>query len=144
MEKKPTQIVPGASGQKEVEEDKCSCEDKTDKTTKLREIEVQAQIHFEDSLHNLLYIKRPSQSRRKRDVVSVFSDLVHSPLEPPEPGDDDYHSTPHRLVKLSAFHSLMLGMSRIILDFCLHERCHSDIKDLCMSELSALFPDCTI
>jgi hypothetical protein len=37
----------------------CVCEDdKSNKATKFKEREVAAQIHFEDSLHNLLYIKR--------------------------------------------------------------------------------------
>nr|CDI30232.1 Insulin Receptor [Blattella germanica] len=84
----------GSADKKEVT-NKCSCEDKTDKTTKLREVEVQAQIHFENSLHNLLYVKRPTQSRRKRDV-SMWGDVSHNSIEPPMPGDDDYPNMAHR------------------------------------------------
>jgi hypothetical protein len=46
-------------GTEKKETDQCVCEDdKSSKETKLKEREVAAQIHFEDSLHNLLYIKR--------------------------------------------------------------------------------------
>jgi len=56
-DKKPT--PPTVSGAEDKHADKCFCEDdKSNKATKLKEVEVTAQIHFEDSLHNLLYIKR--------------------------------------------------------------------------------------
>jgi hypothetical protein len=57
-DKKPTPSTV-VDGTERKEADKCVCEDdKTNKETKLKEREVAAQIHFEDSLHNLLYIKR--------------------------------------------------------------------------------------
>jgi hypothetical protein len=57
-DKKPTPPT-AISGTEGKHADKCSCDDdKSIKATKLKEFEVTAQIHFEDSLHNLLYIKR--------------------------------------------------------------------------------------
>jgi len=57
-DKKPTPPT-AVSGTEDKHADKCFCEDdKSNKATKLKEVEVTAQIHFEDSLHNLLYIKR--------------------------------------------------------------------------------------
>jgi len=57
-DKKPTPPTT-LGGTEDKHADKCFCEDdKSNKATKLKELEVTAQIHFEDSLHNLLYIKR--------------------------------------------------------------------------------------
>jgi hypothetical protein len=57
-DKKPTPPM-AVSGTEDKQADSCFCEDdKNNKATKLKEREVAAQIHFEDSLHNLLYIKR--------------------------------------------------------------------------------------
>ncbi|GFG35214.1 hypothetical protein Cfor_01318, partial [Coptotermes formosanus] len=57
-DKKPTPPT-AISGTEDKEPDMCVCEDdKSNKATKFKEREVAAQIHFEDSLHNLLYIKR--------------------------------------------------------------------------------------
>jgi hypothetical protein len=57
-DKKPTPPTE-VDGVEKKESDQCLCEDdKSSKETKLKEREVAAQIHFEDSLHNLLYIKR--------------------------------------------------------------------------------------
>jgi hypothetical protein len=57
-DKKPTPPT-AVTGTEDKQTDKCFCEDdKSNKATKLKEREVAAQIHFEDSLHNLLYIKR--------------------------------------------------------------------------------------
>ncbi|PNF35477.1 Insulin-like receptor [Cryptotermes secundus] len=103
-DKKPT-LPTTVDGAEKKEADQCVCEDdKSSKETKLKEREVAAQIHFEDSLHNLLYIKRPSQSRRKRDLEAMWQDTtlgvrsMVSPqlVEPAEFGDPDYQTTPHR------------------------------------------------
>ena len=57
-DKKPTPPT-AVSGTEDKHADKCFCEDdKSNKATKLKELEVTSQIHFEDSLHNLIYIKR--------------------------------------------------------------------------------------
>jgi hypothetical protein len=57
-DKKPT-LPTEVDSMENKEADQCVCEDdKSSKETKLKEREVAAQIHFEDSLHNLLYIKR--------------------------------------------------------------------------------------
>jgi hypothetical protein len=57
-DKKPTPPTE-VSGTEDKQADKCVCEDdKSNKATELKERLVAAQIHFEDSLHNLLYIKR--------------------------------------------------------------------------------------
>lgn len=57
-DKKPTPPT-AVSSAEDKQADKCFCEDdKSNKLAKHKEREVAAQIHFEDSLHNLLYIKR--------------------------------------------------------------------------------------
>ncbi|KAJ4434420.1 hypothetical protein ANN_22982 [Periplaneta americana] len=104
-DKKPTPPT-HEEGVEKKEADKCLCEDeKASKETKVKEREVAAQIHFEDSLHNLLYIKRPSESRRrKRETALAWQDTTlavrsfMSPrlVEPSEFGDPDYQTTPHR------------------------------------------------
>jgi hypothetical protein len=57
-DKKPTPLTE-LDGAERKEADNCLCDDdKSNRETQLKEREVAAQIHFEDSLHNLLYIKR--------------------------------------------------------------------------------------
>nr|CAD7460923.1 unnamed protein product [Timema tahoe] len=67
-EKKPTFIFPEKTQEKKTEEETCSCEEKTEPNTK-SETEVLSQIDFEDTLHNIIYIKRPPQNRSKREVL---------------------------------------------------------------------------
>lgn len=102
-DKKPTPPTE-VSGTEDKQADKCVCEDdKSNKATELKERLVAAQIHFEDSLHNLLYIKRPSQSRRKRDTGAMLQDTLGISslvslqfVEPSEFGDPDYQTSPRR------------------------------------------------
>ncbi|KDR13786.1 hypothetical protein L798_12081, partial [Zootermopsis nevadensis] len=70
-DKKPTPPTE-MDGTERKDADACMCEDdKSNKETKLKEREVAAQIHFEDSLHNLLYIKRyPDTTEENADMSS--------------------------------------------------------------------------
>ncbi|XP_069673156.1 insulin-like peptide receptor isoform X2 [Periplaneta americana] len=84
-DKKPvptTQNEPvGKREEEEVDSCVCSDDDKGNKATKLEETEVTSQIHFEDSLHNLLFMKRPSSSRRKREASMSWQDTTSGELE---------------------------------------------------------------
>ncbi|XP_066996033.2 insulin-like peptide receptor [Anabrus simplex] len=71
--KKPTQTT--IVEKQETSKSCCACgEQEQDKITH-KETEVQLQIHFEDSLHNHLYIKRPSH-RSKREISGLQSNTV--------------------------------------------------------------------
>ncbi|XP_071446667.1 insulin-like peptide receptor isoform X2 [Hetaerina americana] len=73
-DKKHTVVMP--EEEKKTEKDTCACDEKNEKINKQKEKEVQFQIHFEDFLHNKVYVKR--NNRRRRDIRDISEDDLRS------------------------------------------------------------------
>ncbi|XP_046398133.1 insulin-like peptide receptor [Ischnura elegans] len=69
-DKKPVVIIPEED--KKADKDTCACDEKNKKINKQKEKEVQFQIHFENFLHNKVYVKR--NDRLRRDIRDFAED----------------------------------------------------------------------
>ncbi|KAK7866791.1 hypothetical protein R5R35_004211 [Gryllus longicercus] len=79
QESQPT-MAPSVEEQKQPSTGECcTCLDQGQDSRTNMEREVAQQIHFEDSLHNQLYIKRPTRS--KREIQSIMSQSIPSNFE---------------------------------------------------------------
>lgn len=56
--------------------DSCACTDRETTDQSMREKEVSSSIAFENALHNQVYVKRISTSRRRRHANEIAADLA--------------------------------------------------------------------